>query len=94
MEKCVVKKAPVVVVRSGKLALEIFRTNKENLDVDAAGDMDLVFKEVNKEKSRLSTDEGSMEDVTLHEPESAKEKVLADAFEEEIKEMDREIKKA
>nr|POE53711.1 hypothetical protein CFP56_49278 [Quercus suber] len=95
-ENCAAKKTLVVVVRTGKLAPEIFRTNKESLETHVEGDMYPVFKEVNKEKSRLSMDEETMEDVshvTLHQTEPAKEKGVTDAFEEEIREVDREIKK-
>ena len=105
-EKCAAKKALVVVVRSGKITPEIVRTtNKESLDSHAEGDMDPVFMEVNKDKSRLSTEEEFMEDVTIHEPgygecdntihdpKPVMEKVLTDASEEEIREMDKEIKK-
>ena len=104
-EKCAAKNAPVVVVRSGKITLEIVRTNKESLDSHAEGDMDPVFMEANKDKSRLSAEEEFMEDVTIHEPgygecgntihdpKPEMEKVLTDASEEEIRQMDKEIKK-
>ena len=87
------KKVLVVVVGSGKITPEIVRPNKESLDSHVEGDMDPVLMEVNKDKSKLSAEEEFMEDVTIHKPKPAMEKVFTNACEEENREMDREIKK-
>ena len=55
--------------------------------------MESVFKEVNSQKTRLALDEGIKEDVMLHQPEPIKKKVSDEAFEEEIRKNDKEIKK-
>ena len=55
--------------------------------------MESVFKEVNSQKTRLALDEGIKEDVMLHQPEPIKKKVSDEAFEEEIREIDKKIKK-
>ena len=89
----VVKKAPMVVVRSGKLVPEIFRTDKESLEAHIEGNMEPVFQDVNPQKPKLSTDEGIKEDVMLHHPEQAEKKVSDEAFEEEIRRLDKETKK-
>lgn len=89
----VVKKPLVVVVRSGKLVPEIIRTDKESLETHVEGNMESVFKEVNSQKTRLALDEGIKEDVMLHQPEPIKKKVSDEAFEEEIRKNDKEIKK-
>ena len=48
---------------------------------------------MNSQKTRLALDEGIKEDVMLHQPEPIKKKVSDEAFEEEIRKIDKEIKK-
>uniref|UniRef100_A0A7N2L2Q0 DUF4283 domain-containing protein n=1 Tax=Quercus lobata TaxID=97700 RepID=A0A7N2L2Q0_QUELO len=89
----VVKKAPMVVVRSVNQVLEIFRTEMESLETHIESNMESVLQDVSPHKPKLPTDEGSKEDGMLHQAETLEEKVSGEAFKEEIRELDEEIKK-
>ena len=88
-----VKKAPVTVVRSRNLAPEIIRTEKERPETHVEGNMESVFNEGNSQETSLALDEGIKEDVMPHQPEQIKRKVSDEVFEEEIREIDKGIKK-
>ena len=88
-----VKKAPVVVVRSMNQVPEIFRTEMESLETHIESNMELILQDVIPQKPKLPTDEGSKEDGMLHQAETSEKKVSGEAFEEEIREIDKEIKK-
>ena len=88
-----VKKLPVIVVCSGKFVPKVVRTDKESLGTHVEGNLEPVFNDVNSQKTRLTLDEGIKEDVMLHQSEPIKKKVSDEAFEEEIREIDKGIKK-
>uniref|UniRef100_A0A7N2MGE8 DUF4283 domain-containing protein n=1 Tax=Quercus lobata TaxID=97700 RepID=A0A7N2MGE8_QUELO len=99
------KQTPMVVVRSGKLAPEIVRSEnistqpesilleKEGFDVHKAKNKEPDLQEANIQDTRQSTMGGKKEDVTIQHAGSAKEMVLGQPFEEVLGEIDKEIGK-
>ena len=83
----------MVVVRFVNQVPEIFRTEMESLETHIESNMESVLQDVIPQKPKLPTDEGSKEDGTLHQAETSEKKVSGEAFEEEIREIDKGIKK-
>ena len=95
----------MVVVRSGKLAPEIVRSEntfttpesilleKEGFDVHKAENKEPDLQEANIQDTRQSTMGGKKEDVTIQHAGSAKEMVSGQPFEDVLGEIDKEIGK-
>nr|POE96330.1 hypothetical protein CFP56_49730 [Quercus suber] len=87
------KKTPVVVVRTGKPVSKVIRLEKESLEVHNEENIEPVFQEAYQQGSRLSTEEGIMEDLILQQAGLVEEKVSIKSFKEVIREIDKGIKK-
>nr|POE81963.1 hypothetical protein CFP56_51009 [Quercus suber] len=83
----------MVVVHTGKTLSKIIRLEKENLEANEGENTEPDFQGLYQQESRLSNEEGIMEDVMLQQTRSAAKKVSAESFEEVLGEIDKEIKK-
>lgn len=89
----IAKKPPVVVVRTGKPSPEIIRTKKEHLEAPNSENIAPNFQEVNPLNPNPPTNEGILEDVTLHQAESVEKKVSDVVFEDVISQQPESIEK-